>query len=140
MASTWEGIRACQMLQDEGIDCNMTLIFSFAQVRGWVSGWVGGWVHSDTGWDTGSGIVFKEFCLKGGWQASDPSAAHPTPNRACPPCCLHPQAAACADAGAALVSPFVGRIMDWHKKEHKREYSPQEVRQRCTAAGQQRGG
>ena len=37
------------------------------------------------------------------------------------------QAAACADAGAALVSPFVGRIMDWHKKEHKREYTPQEV-------------
>jgi transaldolase len=43
------------------------------------------------------------------------------------PVALLPQAAACADAGAALVSPFVGRIMDWHKKEHKREYSPQEV-------------
>ena len=39
IASTWEGIRACQMLQDEGIDCNMTLIFSFAQVCGL---WVGG--------------------------------------------------------------------------------------------------
>lgn len=34
IASTWEGIRACEMLQDEGIDCNMTLLFSFAQV-GW---------------------------------------------------------------------------------------------------------
>lgn len=33
IASTWEGIRACEMLQDEGIDCNMTLLFSFAQVR-----------------------------------------------------------------------------------------------------------
>lgn len=32
IASTWEGIRACEMLQDEGIDCNMTLLFSFAQV------------------------------------------------------------------------------------------------------------
>ncbi len=53
MASTWEGIRACEELQKEGIDCNMTLLFSFAQ------------------------------------------------------------AAACADAGARLISPFVGRIMDW---------------------------
>ena len=33
IASTWEGIRACEMLQDEGIDCNMTLLFSFAQAR-----------------------------------------------------------------------------------------------------------
>ncbi|PSC68438.1 Transaldolase [Micractinium conductrix] len=56
IASTWEGIRACEVLQQEGIDCNMTLLFSFAQ------------------------------------------------------------AAACADAGAALISPFVGRILDWHKK------------------------
>ena len=33
IASTWEGIRACELLQREGIDCNMTLLFSFAQVR-----------------------------------------------------------------------------------------------------------
>lgn len=32
IASTWDGIRACEMLQQEGIDCNMTLLFSFAQV------------------------------------------------------------------------------------------------------------
>ena len=33
IASTWEGIRACEVLQRQGIACNMTLIFSFAQVR-----------------------------------------------------------------------------------------------------------
>lgn len=32
IASTWEGIRACEILQKQGIDCNMTLLFSFAQV------------------------------------------------------------------------------------------------------------
>jgi len=57
MASTWEGIRACEILEKEGIHCNMTLLFSLAQ------------------------------------------------------------AAACAEAGATLISPFVGRIMDWHKKK-----------------------
>lgn len=56
IAATWEGIRAAEILQGEGIDCNMTLIFSLAQ------------------------------------------------------------AAACADAGAYLISPFVGRILDWHVK------------------------
>lgn len=66
VASTWEGIRACEKLQKEGIDCNMTLLFSFAQ------------------------------------------------------------AAACADAGAALISPFVGRILDWYKKHKQREYEPEE--------------
>ncbi|KAK9819953.1 hypothetical protein WJX72_004354 [[Myrmecia] bisecta] len=66
IASTWEGIRACEKLQKEGIDCNMTLLFSFAQ------------------------------------------------------------AGACADAGAALISPFVGRILDWYKKKEGREYTSQE--------------
>ena len=56
LASTWEGIRACEILQRDGIDCNMTLLFSLVQ------------------------------------------------------------AAACADAGAFLISPFVGRILDWHVK------------------------
>jgi transaldolase len=56
IASTWEGIRAAEVLQREGIKCNMTLLFSLAQ------------------------------------------------------------AAACADAGAQLISPFVGRIYDWYKK------------------------
>ncbi len=54
IASTWEGIRAAEQLEREGIRCNLTLLFSFIQ------------------------------------------------------------AAACADAGAFLVSPFVGRILDWH--------------------------
>lgn len=66
VASTWEGIRACERLQKDGIDCNMTLLFSFAQ------------------------------------------------------------AAACGDAGAALISPFVGRILDWYKKHKQREYEPEE--------------
>src|SRR3990170_647853 len=59
LASTWEGIRAAQKLEREGIHCNMTLLFSFAQ------------------------------------------------------------AVACADAGVTLISPFVGRIYDWHKAARK---------------------
>ncbi|HEY8100352.1 MAG TPA: transaldolase [Burkholderiaceae bacterium] len=63
IASTWEGIRAAQVLEKEGIRCNMTLLFSL------------------------------------------------------------PQAIACADAGAQLISPFVGRIYDWFKKSTGQEYS-----------------
>ena len=63
LASTWEGIRAAEVLQKEGIDCNMTLLFSLAQ------------------------------------------------------------AAACADAGAFLISPFVGRILDWFKKSTGETYT-----------------
>ena len=55
IASTWEGIEACRQLEKEGIHCNMTLLFGFAQ------------------------------------------------------------AVACAEAGATLISPFVGRILDWYK-------------------------
>jgi transaldolase len=66
LASTWEGIRAAEKLEREGIHCNMTLLFSFAQ------------------------------------------------------------AAACADAGATLISPFVGRIYDWHKAAKKVEDIPVE--------------
>ncbi len=58
IASTWEGIRAAENLEKEGIHCNLTLLFSFAQ------------------------------------------------------------AVACAEAGVTLISPFVGRIYDWYKKEH----------------------
>src|SRR5262252_5942871 len=57
IASTWEGIRAAEHLEREGIHCNLTLLFSFAQ------------------------------------------------------------AVACAEAGVTLISPFVGRIYDWYKKE-----------------------
>jgi transaldolase len=56
VGSTWEGIRAAEQLEREGIHCNLTLLFSFAQ------------------------------------------------------------AVACAHAGVTLISPFVGRIYDWHKK------------------------
>jgi transaldolase len=56
IASTWEGIRAAEQLQKRGLNCNLTLMFSF------------------------------------------------------------PQAVACADAGVTLISPFVGRILDWYKK------------------------
>ena len=58
IASTWEGIRAAETLEREGIHCNLTLLFSFAQAVG------------------------------------------------------------CAEAGVTLISPFVGRIYDWYKKEH----------------------
>jgi len=57
MASTWEGIQAARQLEKEGIHCNLTLLFGFAQAQ------------------------------------------------------------ACADAGAYLISPFVGRILDWYKKQ-----------------------
>lgn len=57
LASTWEGIKAAEILEKEGIHCNLTLLFSFAQ------------------------------------------------------------AVACAEASVRLISPFVGRILDWHKKD-----------------------
>lgn len=63
LASTWEGIEAAQILQADGIDCNMTLLFSLAQ------------------------------------------------------------AAAAADAGAFLISPFVGRILDWYKAATGKDYT-----------------
>lgn len=66
IASTWEGIRAAEILQKDGINCNLTLLFSLTQ------------------------------------------------------------AVACADAGAKLISPFVGRIYDWYKKETGKEYVAQE--------------
>ncbi len=66
IASTWEGIRAAERLEAEGIHCNLTLLFG-----------------------------------------------------------LH-QAAACAEAGVTLISPFVGRILDWHKKETGKDYAPAE--------------
>src|ERR1022692_4090171 len=66
IASTWEGIRAAEILQREGINCNLTLLFSLAQ------------------------------------------------------------AVACAEAKVKLISPFVGRIMDWHKAKEKKEFSPAE--------------
>lgn len=58
LAATWQGIRAAEVLEKEGINCNLTLLFSFAQAR------------------------------------------------------------ACADAGVFLISPFVGRIYDWYKKNN----------------------
>ena len=58
IASTWEGIKAAEVLEKEGIHCNLTLLFSFAQ------------------------------------------------------------AVACAEAGIQLISPFVGRILDWHKAKN----------------------
>ncbi len=67
LASTWEGVCAARQLQKDGIRCNMTLLFSFAQ------------------------------------------------------------AVACAEAGVQLISPFVGRILDWHKKNSGRaDYPPAE--------------
>ncbi len=66
LASTWEGIRAAEVLEKEGINCNLTLLFSFAQAR------------------------------------------------------------ACAEAGVFLISPFVGRIMDWYKAKEGRDFAPQE--------------
>ena len=64
IASTWEGIKAAEQLEKDGIHCNLTLLFGFAQ------------------------------------------------------------AAACAEAGVTLISPFVGRILDWYKKTTGRDSYP----------------
>jgi transaldolase len=66
IAATWEGIRAAEVLEKEGIHCNLTLLFSFAQ------------------------------------------------------------AVACAEAKVQLISPFVGRILDWHKKSRGVDSIPAE--------------
>src|SRR5476651_1173720 len=66
IASTWEGIKAAEILQRDGINCNLTLLFSLAQ------------------------------------------------------------AVACAEAKAKLISPFVGRIMDWYKAKEKKDFAPAE--------------
>ena len=67
LASTWQGIRAAEQLEKEGSNCNLSLLFSFAQAR------------------------------------------------------------ACAEAGVFLISPFVGRILDWYKANtDKKEYAPAE--------------
>ncbi|MGM3174461.1 transaldolase [Dickeya lacustris] len=67
LASTWQGIRAAEQLEKEGINCNLTLLFSFAQAR------------------------------------------------------------ACAEAGVFLISPFVGRILDWYKANgDKKEFAAHE--------------
>ncbi|EGG99594.1 Transaldolase [gamma proteobacterium IMCC2047] len=64
IASTWEGIKAAEVLEKQGIHCNLTLLFNFTQ------------------------------------------------------------AVACAEAGATLISPFVGRILDWYKKNTGRDHYP----------------
>jgi len=66
IASTWEGIRAAEILEQEGIHCNLTLMFGFAQAR------------------------------------------------------------AAAEAGATLISPFVGRILDWHKAKTGHDFTAEE--------------
>lgn len=66
IASTWEGIKAAEILQKEGVNCNLTLMFSLVQ------------------------------------------------------------AIAAAEADAFLISPFVGRILDWYKAAMKKDFSPQE--------------
>jgi len=66
IAATWEGIKAAEILEKEGIQCNLTLLFGFGQ------------------------------------------------------------AVACAEAGVFLISPFVGRILDWYRKSEGREYAAQD--------------
>ncbi len=66
LAATWEGIKAAELLHQDRINCNLTLLFSFAQ------------------------------------------------------------AVACAEAKVQLISPFVGRILDWHKKNTGKDYAPTE--------------
>lgn len=63
LASTWQGIKAAEVLEKEGINCNLTLLFSFAQAR------------------------------------------------------------ACAEAGVHLISPFVGRILDWYKNKEGKDFT-----------------
>ena len=128
------------MLQDEGIDCNMTLLFSFAQV-----GWGG--QHQCAPVSLPARVPGLPACRACGpaprmlgCRGCEGRAALPSKRRS-PRCprrrsLARRQAQACADAGAALISPFVGRIMDWHKKKEGREFVPEEVRhnnQECGA-------
>lgn len=71
IASTWQGIRAAEILEKEGINCNLTLLFSEAQAR------------------------------------------------------------ACAEAGVYLISPFVGRILDWYKANTDKKRICSSRRSRC---------
>ena len=71
IASTWQGIRAAEILEKEGINCNLTLLFSEAQAR------------------------------------------------------------ACAEAGVYLISPFVGRILDWYKANTDKKRICSSRRPRC---------
>lgn len=66
LAATWEGIQAAEILEKEGIHCNLTLMFGFAQAR------------------------------------------------------------ACAEVDVTLISPFVGRILDWFKAKEGRDFGPEE--------------
>merc|ERR1712176_1388309 len=66
LATTWEGVQAAKELKEDGINCNMTLLFNFAQ------------------------------------------------------------AVACCEAGVTLISPFVGRILDWYKADTGKTYSAPE--------------
>jgi len=66
LASTWQGIRAAEILEAENINCNLTLLFSFAQAQ------------------------------------------------------------ACAEAGVFLISPFVGRILDWYKNKEAKDFEPEQ--------------
>ncbi len=66
IASTWEGIKAAEVLEKQGIQCNLTLLFGF------------------------------------------------------------PQAVACAEAGVYLISPFVGRILDWYQASTGKDFSPED--------------
>lgn len=81
LASTWEGVKAAEILEREGTHCNMTLLFSLPQVTA---------VHECT-----MNTKYSQISL-------------PYPL----------QAVAAAEAGATLVSPFVGRILDWWKTKH----------------------
>lgn len=130
VASTWEGIRACEVLQKQGISTNMTLIFSFAQVSGLESGRGGEGPPSFRSW----------LCHASCWvvnQTRNALCSLPLPLIIAPnsttlshtPPPHHTkitQAGACADAGASLISPFVGRILDWYKKANGRDYAPHE--------------
>ena len=109
IASTWEGIKAAEILEKEGITCNLTLLFNFHQVRLTV--------HA------------RLTCRQS--HCSD-STSHPSRPRCCPnvanpvPCKLPTQAVACAHAKVTLISPFVGRILDFYKAKEGRDFAPEE--------------
>ena len=126
IASTWEGIRACEYLQKQGISCNMTLLFSFGQVSIVCSSCL---PHAQTIAFSFAPLTFQISFMLAVWLLcfiEDVSRQKGTTTRNSPEI-WYVQAAACADAGASLISPFVGRIMDWYKKKEGREFAPHEV-------------
>lgn len=111
---------ACRRLQRQGIECNMTLLFSFAQARPTDCRIVSCLFDAPAGNCVLSENIMMQYRVTIEVNSFSYGQLHVSPF------CQRPQAAACADAGAALISPFVGRILDYYRARYGVEYAPSE--------------